>query len=76
MKRSHTASGRKGGSDEGGDGSGGGGGGGRVHHRHAKEKVLGLGDISSDSGSEVSDDKPAESDDESPRHRVGQVWIC
>ena len=73
LKRSHTASGRGGGSEEDGVGPGGRVGG-EVHHKPAREKALGLGDISSDSGSGVSE-KASESEEESPRHTVGQVMI-
>ena len=73
LKRSHTASGRRGGSEEDGVGPGGRVGG-EVHHKPAREKALGLGDISSDSGSGVSDKAP-ESEEESPRHTAGQVTI-
>ena len=74
LKRSHTASGRGGGSEEDGVGPGGRVGG-EVHHKPAREKALGLGDISSDSGGSRVSDKPSESEEESPRHTVGQVMI-
>ena len=73
LKRSHTAPGRGGGSEEDGGRVGG-----EVHHLHkpaAREKALGLGDISSDSSGSGVGDKPSESEEESPRHRVGQVMI-
>ena len=76
LKRSHTAPGRGGGSEEeDGVGSGGPVGGEVHHHKPAREKALGLGDISSDSGGSRVSDKPSESEEESPRHTVGQVML-
>ena len=76
LKRSRKGEGERGGvgSGEEGDGSSAGHLGGEVHQQHkrlVREKALRLGDISSDSGSGGSD-RPVESEDESPRHPVGQ----
>ena len=75
LKRSHTAPGRGGGSEEDGGRVGG-----EVHHLHkpaAREKALGLGDISSDSSGSRVGEKASESEleEESPRRPVGQVRI-
>ena len=70
LKRSHTGRGG------GGSGEDGGRVGGEVHHHHKpapREKALGLGDISSDSSGSGVGDKRSESEEESPRHRGGQV---
>ena len=81
LKRSRKGSGERGGvgSGEEGDGSSGGHLGGlevhdhQQHKRGVREKALRLRDISSDSGSGGGSDRPVESEDESPRHPVGQV---
>ena len=79
VKRSHTAPGRVGGSEEEEDGVGSGGrvldGEVHLHKPASREKALGLGDISSDSGGSGVSDKQSESEEESPRHTVGQVTI-
>ena len=77
LKRSHTAQAGRGGGSEEEDGVGSGGplGGEVHHHKPAREKALGLGDISSDSGGSRVSDKPSESEEESPRTTVGQVMI-
>ena len=45
------------------------------HHKPAREKALGLGDISSDSSGSGVGEKQSESEEESPRRTVGQVMI-
>ena len=79
LKRSHTAQAGRGGGSEEEDGVGSGGRvlAGEVHHHKpaSRERALGLGDISSDSGGSRVSDKQSESEEESPRNTVGQVMI-